>query len=365
MGIEKYIRRSLVKAEGYSPSTALVAPDGAIAVPAEEVVRLDCNENPYGCSPRVTSALADYARFNVYPDPQQKEVRQYIAEYTGMPAEHIVASNGGDELIDLIVHLFVTPGDEVIVPVPTFDVYRTATNLSGGKFVPVAKKGDFVVDVAAVKAAITGRTKVIFLTNPDNPTGVLMPQKDIMEVVATGLPVVVDEAYYEFCGETVAPLVRRYANLMVIRTFSKWAGLAGLRAGYGIFPPEIASYLLRIKPPFNLNTAAAAAIKESLKDAAYLMEAVQKISAERERLYAELGRLDFLKPFPSKANFVLCTVTRGNAMEITRQLRQRGILVRCFDNPFLKNSLRISVGRPEDTDRLLQALREIGGKANG
>ena len=173
---------------------------------------------------------------------------------------------------------------------------------------------------------------------------------------------VVDEAYYEFSRATVLPLIEKYDNLVVLRTFSKWAGLAGLRIGYGFFPPEIAAFILRIKVPYNVNVAALVAVEESLKDTDYLMASVDKIIAERERLYAALKRITWLKPYPSQANFILCDVLEGDAKTLHARLQAKGILVRYFDQPRIKNCIRVSVGRPEHTDALIKALREIGGR---
>ena len=155
-----------------------------------------------------------------------------------LTAERIVAGHGSNTLIDLIVRLFVGPGDEVINCVPTFDMYRFSTEICGGTVVNVNRDDNFAVDVKAIKAAINRKTKLIFLATPNNPTGNIVPRQDILEIIDTGVPVVVDEAYYEFSGETVMPLVEQYQNLMVLRSFSKWAGLAGLRVGYGVFPPD-------------------------------------------------------------------------------------------------------------------------------
>jgi len=147
---------------------------------------------------------------------------------------------------------------------------------------------------------------------------------------------------------------------MVLRTFSKWAGLAGLRAGYGILPPDIASYLLKIKLPYNVNVAALVAMQESLREVDYLMEKVKAIIDERERLFQELEKIDWLRPFPSQANFIFCSVLKGKASELQQGLQQKGILVRYFDQPRLQNSIRISVGKPEDTDILVKVLQELG-----
>jgi len=359
MGIERLIRPDLANFSGYSASTSPDTLEGKVEVPVESIIKLDANENPYGCSPGVNQALAAYPSFGVYPDAGQTKLRKLLAGYANIAPEHIVASSGSNRLIDLILRLFVEAGDEVINCVPTFDIYRFSTRICGGTLVEVLRDEDFAVNIKAVKAAITKRTKIIFLANPNNPTGNVIPQKDILEIVDTGVPVVVDEAYYEFSGETVVPLVSQYENLMVLRTFSKWAGLAGLRIGYGIFPPKIADYLLAIEMPYSISMAALVAVQESLKDIDYLMGRVKAIIAERERLFAELKKLRFLKPYPSQANFILCAVLNGEARELWQKLQNRGILVRYFDKPLLRNFIRISAGKPEHTDALIRVLREV------
>jgi len=358
-GIEKSVRPDLVNFGGYAASTSPDTLEGKVDVPVEGIIKLDANENPYGCSPRVQRALANYPYYHIYPDAGQTELRKLLQEYTGVSAEHIVAGGGSDQLIDLVLRLFVEPGDEVITCVPTFAMFRFYTELCGGVSVDVPRDENFIVNIGAVKAAITKKTKIIMLATPDNPTGTIIPRQDILSILETGLPVVVDEAYYEFSGETVAPLVGKYDNSMVFRTFSKWAGLAGLRIGYGIFPIKIADCLLRIKPPYNINMAALVAVKESLKDIDYLRGKIKAIIAERERLFAELKKLGWIKPYPSQANFILCSVLKGQASELQQKLQKKGILVRYFDKPLLKNSIRISVGKPEHTDAVMKALKEI------
>jgi histidinol-phosphate aminotransferase len=249
--------------------------------------------------------------------------------------------------------------------VPTFDMYRFCTQVCCGKVVEVLRRQDFKVDVPAVVAAITSRTRMIFITNPNNPTGTLMPEKDILKLVETGIPLVMDEAYYEFAGETVVSLVPRFKNLIVLRTFSKWAGLAGLRVGYGVFPPAIADILIKVKPPYNVNMAALVAARESLMDRDYLLGTVKKMIEERERLWQKLKTVDFLKPVPSKANFILCQVVRGKANIIQDELEKQGILVRYYSTPLLHNYIRVSVGKPEDTDRIIEALKMLGEKIYG
>jgi histidinol-phosphate aminotransferase len=358
-GIEKYVRPDLGGFTGYSAS---VSPDtlaGKLEVSAEDIVKLNANENPYGCSPKVLEALAGEPPLHVYPDNGQSELRRLLEGYIGVDAGRIVAGHGSNTLIDMVVRLFVGPGDEVIDCIPTFDIYRFSTQICGGRVVNVPRDDSFAVNVKAVKAAVSRRTKLICLATPNNPTGNTMPRQDILDILGTGLPVLVDEAYYEFCGETVLPLVGKYENLMVLRSFSKWAGLAGLRVGYGIFPPRIASRLMAIKIPHNISVAAEIAVRESLEDIDYLMDNVEAIVAERERLFAELGRLEWLRPFPSRANFILCRVLGGSARELYERLQQKGILVRYFDKELVSDAVRISAGKPEHTDALMKALGEL------
>ncbi|UCB43162.1 MAG: histidinol-phosphate transaminase [Dehalococcoidales bacterium] len=357
--IEKLIRPELASFGGYSAAISPETLEGKVEVPVKNIIKLDANENPYGCSPRVNQALANYSGFSIYPDDGQERLRELLAGYAGVDARHIVAESGSNRLIDLVLRLFISPEDEVINCVPTFGIYRFSTELCGGTLVEVRRDKRYAVDVTAVKAAISPRTKIIIIASPNNPTGTQIPREDILELLDTGLPVLIDEAYYEFSRETVAPLVSQRDNLMVLRSFSKWAGLAGLRVGYGLFPPRIADYLLRIKTPYSVNVAALVAVEESLKDMDYLHERVKAIITERERLFGELGRIDWLKPVPSAANFILCQVLKGKANQLHQQLRNKGILVRYFDEPLLQNYIRISVGKPEDTGALMRVLREI------
>ena len=363
--ILKMIRLDMTRFGAYSAARSPDVIARKLGIPEEDIIKLDANENPYGCSPRVRQKLAEYPYYYIYPDSNQTELREALSQYVGLGTEYLVAGNGSDELIDLLLRILLAPGDEVIVNVPTFDMYRFCTEVCRGKTVNVLRKKDFTVDVPAVKAAITAKTRIIFLTNPNNPTGTIISEKDILELLKTGLPVVVDEAYYEFNGQTVAKLVPQYRNLIVLRTFSKWAGIAGLRVGYGIFTPELAEVLIKVKPPYNVNLAAQVAVIESIKDSRYLLGTVQKMIEERDRLFVELQKLDFLKPVPSQSNFILCEVTRGDAKQLQDGLEALGILIRYYNTPLLKNYIRISAGKPEQTAKIIGALGKIGGKANG
>jgi histidinol-phosphate aminotransferase len=363
--ILKMVRIDMSRFAAYSAAKSPDVIARKLGIPEEDIIKLDANENPYGCSPVVRKKMAEYPYYYIYPDSNQTELRESLSRYVGLGTEYLVAGNGSDELIDLLLRILLAPGDEAIINVPTFDMYRFCTEVCRGKVVAVLRRKDFTVDVPAIKAAVTDRTRIIFVTSPNNPTGTVIPEKDILELLKTGLPVVVDEAYYEFYGLTVAPLVPRYRNLIVLRTFSKWAGIAGLRVGYGVFTPDLSDVLIKVKPPYNINLAAQVAVKESIKESQYLLGTVKKMIEERARLFAKLQTLDFLKPVPSHANFILCEVVRGNAKTIQDDLEKRGILIRYYNTPLLSNYIRISAGKPEQTDKIIAALQEVGGKANG
>ncbi|AGG06423.1 MULTISPECIES: histidinol-phosphate transaminase [Dehalococcoides] len=353
--LKKYIRTDLEDFAGYS---ACKAPE--LVKTSKLIIKLDANENLYGAAPTVRQAMAEFNQYHIYPDATQSEIRRLLSEYTGVAVEQIVCGAGSDQLIDLLLRLFINPGDEVINCPPTFAMYKFYTELNRGKIVNVPRDASYNINIAAINNAITPQTKLIFIAAPNNPTGTAISKEEIRQILDLGVPTVVDEAYYEFTGQTMVSDMSKYPNLMILRTFSKWAGLAGLRVGYGLFPPIIADYLSRIKDPYSVNIAADAAVRQTMLQREYMLETVKKIVNERQRLYTELSKFGWLKPYPSVANFILCKLLKGKAKEVQHELESKGILVRCFDAPMMENCLRFSVGKPEDTDGLLKALGEMG-----
>jgi len=366
MDIEEFIRPELITMKSYTPVEPTEVLSQRAELPVEKVIKLDGNENPYGCSPKVYQSLATYSYYHHYPDPEQRELRKALEVYSGISYQHIICGMGSDELIDLILRLFLNPGDEVINCPPTFGMYPFSTDICGGKVIDVPRNEDFTLDISGVKKALTKKTKVVFIATPNNPTGNTITEQETMELIDTGRIIVLDEAYFEFSNATMVNIVPAHSNLIVLRTFSKWAGLAGLRIGYGFFPVEMVSYLMKIKQPYNVNVAAQAAVLASLADIDYLRSNVLKIITERERLFSELKELDWLRPYPSSGNFILCCLhchpernEESCAPEVWHQLQKKGISVRYFDSPRLKDYLRISVGKPGDTDDLIKALKEV------
>jgi histidinol-phosphate aminotransferase len=261
------------------------------------------------------------------------------------------------------MRLFLRPGDAIINCPPTFGMYSFDAAICGAEVVEVPRRADFSLDVEGVRqqALETSPVKnLLFINSPNNPDGRLTSREDLLRLLELPLVVVVDEAYAEFSGTSVVDLVPEHPNLIVLRTFSKWAGLAGLRIGYGIFPMGIIQHLWKIKQPYNVNVAAQAAALASLADLDYLRANVQRIVAERERLYTELSKFDFLHPYPSRSNFILCRVLGRDARQLKLFLEREGILVRYFDKPYLRDCIRISVGKPEHTDALLAVLSRMG-----
>ncbi len=357
------VRADVAAMQPYSPTASLEVFAAQLGIPAERLIKLDANENPYGPSPRARQALAALNTTHIYPDPEARALRALLSDYVGVSADHILAGAGADELIALILQLFIEPGDTVINAPPTFSMYAFDAPLAFAHVLDVPRRADFSLDVEGIEAAAreTG-AKLLFLCSPNNPDGSLIPLQTVERLLDLPLVVVLDEAYIEFSGaESLARRVPEIPNLIVLRTFSKWAGLAGLRIGYGIFPREIIAHLWKIKQPYNVNVAADAAARASLADLPYLRANVERLIAERERLERELATIPYLHPYPSRSNFVLCRVTGMDAAGLRQRLAQEyGILIRHYSTPRLRDHVRISAGTPAHTDALLAALRQIG-----
>jgi histidinol-phosphate aminotransferase len=283
--------------------------------------------------------------------------------------DHILFGAGSDELIDLIMRLFLRPGDAIINCPPTFGMYSFDAAICGAGVMQVPRRADFSLNVEAIRRQVLDHPtirpsdhltkKLLFINSPNNPDGSLTSREDLLQLLELPLVVVIDEAYGEFSGVSVVDMVTEHPNLIVLRTFSKWAGLAGLRIGYGVFPLGIIRHLWKIKQPYNVNVAAQAAALASLEDLDYLRANVQRIVVERERLYTELSKFDFLHPYPSQSNFILCRVLGRDARQLKLFLERESILVRYFDKPYLRDCIRISVGKPQHTDVLLAVLHSM------
>ena len=323
-------------------------------------VRLDANENPYGPSPRVAGALAALSPADLARYPDRKPLRDAIAAREGLTAEWIEVSNGSDDILRNLIDMTVAPGQTAVVTAPTFSMNILFLMVREARIAKVPfGPNDTFPEEEIIATAQKEKAKLLLLVDPGAPIGALIASAAIERVVAA-LPdtlVVVDEAYGEFAGVTALPLVRRYPNLVVTRTFSKAWGLAGMRVGYCFADPGIIQPLSTALSPYPLSAAAVAAALAALSDEGWMRRCVEKIVKERERLAALLAALGYTV-YPSAANSVVLTGERLAAA--AAHLKQHGILVRHFAKlpPLPADALRISVGRPEDTDRLITALKE-------
>ena len=364
--VRTLMRPEIADLEEYTPIQPFEVLSRRLGIPAEQLVKLDANENPYGPVPAVMEALADYNFYHIYPDPEQTELRDALSEFVGVPAENILASHGADELLDYLCRVFLRPGDAIINCPPTFGMYSFDAGLVGSEVIEVWRRPDYSIDVEAIEAlfaeaATTGRPiKLVFLTSPNNPTGNLLADADLKRLLALPAMIVLDEAYVEFADSpSRSDWVLRHENLVVLRTFSKAAGIAGLRLGYGILPSWLIGELWKFKQPYNVNVAAAVAGLASLRHVDQLYSVVDKIKAERERLLTGLQAIPYLRPYPSHSNFILCDVIGREGKTLKEELERKGILVRHYRKPRLENCIRISVGRPDQTERLLAALQAL------
>jgi len=359
------LRPGLDELDEYKPIQPFEVLCERLDLPAEQIVKLDANENPYGPLPAVSEALAAYPWLHIYPDPQHGELRDALARFTGVPADNILPTHGADEMLDYLCRLFLSPAEAIVNCPPTFGMYAFDAQLAGAVVVDICRDENFAVDVQAIAARVIDTTgpkcKIIFATSPNNPTGGWMSDDDLLALLRLPVLVVLDEAYVEFAGKpSSANWVLEHDNLVVLRTFSKAAGIAGLRLGYGICPDWLMPVLWKFKQPYNVNVAASVAGIASLKHADQIAAVVAKLVAERQRLFVGLQAFDWLTPYVSEANFILCAVANDRgAASVAEALERSGVLVRYYDKAGLRNCIRISVGRPEQTDHLLAALRKL------
>ena len=351
----------------YTPIEPFEVLSARIGRDPAQIVKLDANENPYGPLPIVREALGKLDFPHIYPDPESRALRNSLEKFTGVPAEYLLAGSGADELIDLLMRVFLEPGDCVLSCPPTFGMYSFDAELNAARCIEVPRHADFSLDMDSIRKAVElYNPKIFFITSPNNPDGSVIEATMLDELLSLSTLVVVDEAYIEFAGDHLGVSLSRIRevpsreNLVVLRTFSKWAGLAGLRIGYGAFPKWLMPMLWKSKQPYNVNVAASVAAQVSLEHTEELARVVERLKNERARLYGALQAIPYLKPYPTQSNFILCQVIGRDAAALKLQLAQEyGIFIRYFNKPGLRDHIRISVGRAEDTDSLVEALKSL------
>jgi histidinol-phosphate aminotransferase len=334
-----------------------------VASPKNSPVKLDANENPFDFPPALREEIYERLRkssLNRYPDPLAGELREVLSRYTGVPAERIMAGNGSDELILNLALTFGT-GGRVVIATPTFSMYRVHSLIAGAEPVEVPRlQPGFALDLDSLQqAAAAKETRLVFLCSPNNPTGNPAPLDEVAAVLEKSRAlVVVDEAYIEFGGETCLPLLAGYPNLVILRTFSKAFGLAGLRIGYLLGDRAVVRELFRVKQPFNLSTFAQVAACTALAHREEFSAMVARILEAREWLAKELASLPGVTVYPSSANFLLFR-TPLPADFVFRRLLEEGVLIRNLHGPGLEGCLRVTVGRKEENEIFLEKMKAV------
>lgn len=343
----------------YEAGQPLEALARALALP--ELVRLSANESPLGPSPRVVEAIRREApRVHLYPDGGSAALREALARRLGVGPEQVIVGNGADELLSLIAGAALEPGDEVVVPVPSFEPYVMATELAGAR-VQASPLAKYETDLDDVRRRVTARTKAVILCSPHNPAATIIrrgPLLALLDALGSDPPLVVlDEAYRDFCDDSEYPdgvsLLARYPRLIVLRTFSKIAGLAGLRVGYAIATAETIERLNRVRAPYNVNRLGQVAALAALEDRDHWEHTRAVVMAERAFLARELSRRGYAFP-PSHANFVLVHVP--DASRVRERLLRAGLIVRDGAAVGFPDHLRISIGTRAVNERLLAVL---------
>ena len=354
---------ALARIPVYQPGRPIEEVARELGRPARGIIKLASNENPLGPSPAALAAMQKViAGLHLYPDGNAFYLKQKLAEKLGVTPANLILGNGSNEIIEFAGHALMGPGVDVVVSQYCFAVYPIVTRLFGANPVVVPAK-DYGHDLTAMAAAITPRTQVIFVANPNNPTGTLASREAVLrfiEVVPRNVLLVMDEAYIEFMDDPVdvLPFIRsgEHPNLLVMRTFSKIFGLAGLRLGYGIGAPELIAALETVRQPFNINAIAQAAALAALDDTEHVRKTRANNAAGLRFLTEALRELN-LPIIPSAANFILVRV--GEGQRVFEELQKRGVIVRPLGGYQLPEWIRISIGTPGENQRCLAALKEI------
>jgi len=328
-------------------------------------VKINQNENPWDVPENVkaeTLRRLGSRRWSRYPEFVATSLQEGLADFASWKADGVIAGNGSNELIQSLLMVTVSEAKRVLISEPTFALYRQVTTVLGGQVVSVPLTATFEFDVTALTEAVQdSKPEVVILCSPNNPTGSLIEDADLIQLLETALGlVVIDEAYHEFAGHSVVPLLKDFPNLVVLRTFSKALGLAGMRIGYLLAAPQLVTEIRKAVLPYNLNVFSQTVAEVAVEMyEAELQPLVKRIIAERERLFAELSVIEGLQPVASRANFMIVRTT-VEPRQLFNELLVREILVRDVSGyPMLKDYFRFNVGTPQENDQLIKALKEI------
>jgi histidinol-phosphate aminotransferase len=345
-----FVRSTIRGMHGYTPGEQPGAGD--------RVVKLNTNENPYPPSPKVLQAIrgVDGDTLRRYPNPTADQFRAAAAKLLSISSDMILAGNGSDDILTIATRTFVPPGGSIAFPEPTYSLYPVLAQLEDARAISVQWEKDFELPIESLLAT---KANAIYLANPNAPTGTFVPPAKVAELAKKfdGL-VLVDEAYADFADENCLTLVRDLANVVISRTLSKAYSLAALRFGYAVARPQVISEMMKVKDSYNTDGISIVAATAAIEDQEYARSTWDRIRSERKRLTGELTQIGW-SVLPSRANFVLATVPGGRGKEMYLGLKQRGVLVRYFNLPGLTDKVRITVGRADENDALLAAIKDL------
>ena len=354
------IRKNVVGMLPYQPGKPIAEVKRELGL--SEVIKLASNENNLGPSNKVIKAIKKAtSEIGFYPDGSSYALRQALANKLKVSSNNIIVGNGSNELLVLLGLALLNPGDEVLTSDQTFIVYKMVADLMQAKLVTVPLE-KYTYNLPALLKKITSKTKIIFIANPNNPTGTAVAKQavhDFLQKVPSSCLVVLDEAYHEYASYRIVgnsiPWVKQYSNLVVLRTFSKAYGLAGLRLGYGAASPDICEAIHKVRDPFNINVIAQIAGIAALEDQQHIKKSVALVNSEKKRVSKLLTKLN-LKVVPSQTNFLWVELPQGQTSEVfSKKMLQQGIIIR----PFKGSYIRITLGRVSENNRMLKVIRNV------
>ncbi len=348
MEIEKLVRENILNLKPYTSARDMY----------DKGILLDANENSWGSTFTEFNGL----HLNRYPDPHQRDLKKLVNELYSIEYENLFFGVGSDEIIDLLIRIFCDPAkDNIIIPQPTYGMYKVSADINNVETKEVMLNDKFQIDFDEIKKTCTENTKIIFLCSPNNPTGNLLSKNDIIRLAEEYNSIIaVDEAYIDFAEEgSVVNEIKNYNNIVVLRTFSKAWGLAGIRLGYCAASPQIIHHLFKVKAPYNINSLTRFALESAVKNIHLKKEYIAGILYERERIKNQLESLmGIIKVYPSEANFLLFKCLR--AKDVQKKLASEGIIIRDRSSqPKLEDCLRLSIGSEEENDIFWDAIRKI------
>ncbi|AGB41353.1 histidinol-phosphate aminotransferase [Halobacteroides halobius DSM 5150] len=362
MVAEKMVRKAIMNIKPYVPGKPIEEVKRELGL--DKVIKLASNENPLGTSPTAVEKMQErLERAHIYPDGNAYSLRAKLSSKLEVAQDQLIFGNGSDELLAYLGQTFIKSDDEVIMAETTFSEYEFTTNLMGGNLIKVPLK-DYKHDLEEMVAAITEQTKMIFVCNPNNPTGTIVTSKEVeefLEQVPDDVVVVFDEAYYEYVTNDDYPetidYLSDYDNLIILRTFSKAYGLSGLRIGYGISNPELIDYLKRVRQPFNVNEIAQVGAYSSLDDKKHLEKTLEYNNQGKEYLYQQFEELG-LDYIPTESNFIIVDVEESND-QIFDKLLKEGVIIRSLSSFGYQTKIRVTVGLPEENKAFIEALKKV------